>query len=438
MAWHGYLSTTNLNLTNPQHTALITAVAALGPGSDPSPAKLNHRVTLTGGSVTIFEALFDEATITIAAWKDRLGTILSVDPATISTDTVTRHYSQEATSVVTYTQGGVEYIQVALYGDVGIAWMTSGNEARAYVAGHLFVAADDATANEKSRADYQCDGVADQAQIATALGLARTVELSSGTFNITAAVTIPTDKTLSGQAAWATIIYADMAGAAIDQGIRSTLQNIYLSSDGAGTEASGIVVDSNATITNVFLKAQQWGINVARKTNVTITNVHFDDVRAPSTWASCVHCNSGTDGLEIDGFYANDCDRGIEIEDGSQNVTARNGTLTDVDEYPLDVHTHAGMGLTGNVLYENFVLTRCGELGTKGATDAPSDDRCENVTFRNIQTIDSILGGWGYAVIVARSDTVLLDTITVSGCPAGKELGEVDSTDVTIVDFVIE
>jgi len=133
MMWHGYLMTVNLNLTGPQYAELSAAARVLGPASDPQPARLCHWVI--SGSATIFEALFDEATITVAAWTDRLGDILEVDPGDISTDTVTRHYSRVATSVVTYTEGGVEYLQVALFGDVGITWTASGDEARAYNGG---------------------------------------------------------------------------------------------------------------------------------------------------------------------------------------------------------------------------------------------------------------------------------------------------------------
>ena len=62
----------------------------------------------------------------------------------------------------------------------------------------LFVVANDATADEKLRADYQCDGTNDAVEINNALAVGRPVRLSSGTFSCnTTSVTITGDDTTS-------------------------------------------------------------------------------------------------------------------------------------------------------------------------------------------------------------------------------------------------
>jgi len=437
MMWHGYLMTVNLNLTGPQYAELSAAARVLGPASDPQPARLCHWVI--SGSATIFEALFDEATITVAAWTDRLGDILEVDPGDISTDTVTRHYSRVATSVVTYTEGGVEYLQVALFGDVGITWTALGDEARAYMAGHLFVAADDATANEKSRADSLCDGAADQVQILAALAAARSVELSSGTFDITEGFSIPAAKKLRGQAGWATVLYGDFLGFLLRTREGATVRDLKLSSAGADTHCHGMRADTGSTIERLWLDCQQNGIDMVEQSDITISDVRFTDIFSDvpeAPWAACIHIATGSHDITVDGIQIDRAGRGCEVENGSHDVILRNGvltgvTLSDYYSFTIDCHTHLGWGSVDNVTYENFVLTRCAALTVQGVHEG---ERISNVTYRNITLIDPTLAGYNYAVWVTNADHVLLEDITVTGCPAGFECHEADSTDVTLIN----
>lgn len=131
---HFYLGIENLTLNATQRQTLVDALKALGPASDPQPARLCHWRTRLDGEAAIFEALFDEGNLTVQAFKQRLGTIFSVDPTAIDHDTVTNHFADGDTPVVTFSRGGVDYLRFALFGGQSATWMESGDEARGYLA----------------------------------------------------------------------------------------------------------------------------------------------------------------------------------------------------------------------------------------------------------------------------------------------------------------
>ena len=130
-AWHGYFGIENLALSTAQRAALVTALRTLGPASDPSPACLNHWRTRLDGDAMIFEAAFNEAALTVDAWKNQLGIIFSVDAATIDHD-----LNAGANTIVVFSQGGTDYLRVALFGGIGATWAESGDACRAYLAVH--------------------------------------------------------------------------------------------------------------------------------------------------------------------------------------------------------------------------------------------------------------------------------------------------------------
>lgn len=128
--WHGYFAVENLNLNTAQRATLIDALRQLGPKSDPQPARLNHWRTRLDRQAAIFEALFNEGNLTIARFKQRLGAIFSVDPATIDHATQQTQFGP----VVTFSRSGTDYLRFLLFGGVGASWMKSGDECRAYLA----------------------------------------------------------------------------------------------------------------------------------------------------------------------------------------------------------------------------------------------------------------------------------------------------------------
>jgi hypothetical protein len=137
MTWHGYFGIENLALNDNQRSTLVQALRALGPASDPQPARLCHWRTRPDGQAAIFEALFDEDVLTIQAWKVRLAALFDVDPGTVDHALVTAHFAGGDTPVVTFSRGGTDYLRVALFGGVGATWPDSGDECRAYILANL-------------------------------------------------------------------------------------------------------------------------------------------------------------------------------------------------------------------------------------------------------------------------------------------------------------
>ncbi len=132
--WHGYFAIEDLNLTNAQRDTLIDVLKNLGPETNPSPACLNHWRTRLDGDATIFEALFNDAALTIDAFKERLGAIFDVDPATIDHTLTVRHFGDGDTPVAIFSRTGTDYLRMALFGGPHATWQESGDEVRAYLA----------------------------------------------------------------------------------------------------------------------------------------------------------------------------------------------------------------------------------------------------------------------------------------------------------------
>jgi hypothetical protein len=131
--WHGYFAVEDLNLNASQRQTLVEELCSLGPSSHPQPACLCHWRTRLDGQAAIFEALFSEAVLTIARFKQRLGAIFGVDPGDIGHDATVLHFGDGDTPVVTFSYGGTDYLRFALFGGLGVEWADSGNEVRAYL-----------------------------------------------------------------------------------------------------------------------------------------------------------------------------------------------------------------------------------------------------------------------------------------------------------------
>jgi len=134
---HVYFGIENLALNDAQRQTLVEALRQLGPASNPQPARLCHWRTRLDGDAAIYEALFDEDNISVQAFKDRLGAIFSVDPATIDHSTSDTTWDTRASSVVTFSRSATDYLRVVIFGYAGAdwpAWAQSGDECRAYLA----------------------------------------------------------------------------------------------------------------------------------------------------------------------------------------------------------------------------------------------------------------------------------------------------------------
>ena len=137
---HVYFAIENLALNDTQRALLVDALRALGPAASRQPACLNHWRTRPDGQAAIFEALFDDDTITIAAFKNRLGAIFDVDPGTIDHALAFPVFNSLSTAVITFSRTGTDYLRAAFFGYDGATWPTwdeSRAECLAYLAANI-------------------------------------------------------------------------------------------------------------------------------------------------------------------------------------------------------------------------------------------------------------------------------------------------------------
>ena len=134
--WHGYFAVEDLNLNESQRATLVDALRALGPRTARQPAHLCHWRTRLDGEAAIFEAAFDEDTLTVETFRKRLATIFSVSWVTIGFDTQSVTLDTRPTPVVTFSRSGTDYLRMALFGGPGATWEESRVEVLAYLAAH--------------------------------------------------------------------------------------------------------------------------------------------------------------------------------------------------------------------------------------------------------------------------------------------------------------
>lgn len=81
--WHGYIAIEDVNLTTEQRAAVIAAFNALGPVRDPQPAHLLARRVSLDGSIALFEALFNEDSLTAGNVRAFLANAVGINPELI-------------------------------------------------------------------------------------------------------------------------------------------------------------------------------------------------------------------------------------------------------------------------------------------------------------------------------------------------------------------
>jgi hypothetical protein len=133
MTWAGYLAMENIALTNPQRATLVAALSALGPSSDPQPARLNHRRTRLDNDAVIFETLFQDVDLTTATLRGYLANVFGVPVAQITSNTTQQTFADRQSPIVTLTYQSTQRMRVALFGGTGATWAQSAVEARAYL-----------------------------------------------------------------------------------------------------------------------------------------------------------------------------------------------------------------------------------------------------------------------------------------------------------------
>jgi hypothetical protein len=187
----------------------------------------------------------------------------------------------------------------------------------------------------------------------------------------------------------------------------SRLENIILEgrSENAHEDfTQKIQAADNIQIRNLSISHLGYGIELAGIENATLLDVRCDYLQSENDWSACIHAGSKSRNIKIDGFAISHSNRGIEIEDDALNISARNGFLSDVqnfngsnhEAFSIDAHTHDGKGGLSNILYENIYLNNSYGPTTKVASqngNYSNTDLPQNITYRNI-TVQSPLSPW--------------------------------------------
>jgi hypothetical protein len=134
---HVYFGIANLALNDTQRAALVAVLNDLGPLNNPQPCENNHRRVRLDGDAAIYEALWNEDTITVQTFKDRLGDIFSIDPATITHAVNLVTFSARETAVVTFSRNGTDYLRVVFFGYAGNGNWPTWDESRVEVLRYL-------------------------------------------------------------------------------------------------------------------------------------------------------------------------------------------------------------------------------------------------------------------------------------------------------------
>lgn len=132
---HLYIAIEDINLSGTQRQSLWDVFKARGQANDgPNLQLRNHWRFSLDNKKAIFEALFDQDQLTFNQFKQWLGAIFGVDPATIDNANSQQTFDTLPTPIVTFSRGGTNYIRFAAFGGSGATWLQSRREVLAYLA----------------------------------------------------------------------------------------------------------------------------------------------------------------------------------------------------------------------------------------------------------------------------------------------------------------
>lgn len=130
---HQYVGFENLNLNVAQRNQLYDEIRQLGPSTSPSPAMLLQERLRLDSDAGFWEASFNETKITVAAIKQWLADIFSIQPGDISHDTTIQSFAGGTTEVTTFVYNATNYLRLAIFGCMSCGWRASGDECRGYL-----------------------------------------------------------------------------------------------------------------------------------------------------------------------------------------------------------------------------------------------------------------------------------------------------------------
>lgn len=236
------------------------------------------------------------------------------------------------------------------------------------IGGAVLVAANDAPDVIKGRADYVCDGTADNVEIQAAVDSYKLIRLSQGNFSLSTAVTIAGDNiSLIGSGvgtALALIGGLNVDGAIIITGDYCELSHLKIDSNGAN--------QSNGWVRNLYINGSI-GTSVYRVYGVNGYSHGFDVEGCQDIVInSCMIRDFDVNDIAGDGISITDAQNnivltnniisktllgvvstsGIEAEDGAYNLIVDGNVITGTHN-GINIHVHAG-----NVAAHDVIITR--------------------------------------------------------------------------------
>jgi hypothetical protein len=126
---HVYYGVEAMNITVPQRNTIVAAIQAIPPMMNGMPARHNHWRVRSDNWAAIFEAYWNDADMTINAFKTRIADALGIDPATVTHSVTSTAYGP----LVTFTRAGQTRLRVIQFGGASPTWAESSAAARQYI-----------------------------------------------------------------------------------------------------------------------------------------------------------------------------------------------------------------------------------------------------------------------------------------------------------------
>jgi hypothetical protein len=250
-----------------------------------------------------------------------------------------------------------------------------------------FVAASDASAVERHVASFLCDGTDDDVEINTAIGNGdKTIQLSSGTFNLSAMIDVNKDNlTIRGQGRYNTILKGNSS---------SIVETANQTSGGFSMQDLTVDGNRNGTTTSDAAKScVQLGTAKQALRNVSVVN----------SLGSGIQC-LGVEDVTIDNCTVDNCnDNGIEVSESTKRgVTIANCYTTECAQGSAS--NKAGYSLSGIV-----TLNGCQDLHSVISVFLQGSDSSNHVVLSGCYAVSS-----GGSEVVKRQD--FGGRLSMNGC----------------------
>lgn len=150
-----------------------------------------------------------------------------------------------------------------------------------------------------------------------------------------------------------------------------------------------VIDDSNCHLDNIWVH----GGGGFYMIEITGSHIYLDNIKVENGsdysdgWCAGIHVDGqgspDPSDIYINNFYIDDCDRGIEIEDGVKNIYVTNGYVNDVPAggssplYSIGCHGHSSHGYSHHVVFKNIYINN--------SAGFQAYKSCKDITFDNIK-----------------------------------------------------